>query len=155
MMCGGATPGVIGGTTKLVHPSALVIRVGQRPRNFRPPAIRQRRKEVRVTTAQEFAAPASTAPESTAPEPMSPEPMSPESLIPTVQAGPGSVSTAEHHERTVASVLETLYQQFPQADPGPVKALVDQGFAEFAGARVTTYVPVLVLRACQEQLRGA
>jgi hypothetical protein len=149
-MCGDATPGVIGGTTKLVHPSALVIRVGQRPRNFRPPAIRQRRKEVRVTTAQEFAAPASTAPESTAPEPMSPE-----SLIPTVQAVPGSVSTAEHHERTVASVLETLYQQFPQADPGPVKALVDQGFAEFAGARVTTYVPVLVLRACQEQLRGA
>jgi len=27
-MCGGATPGVIGGTTKLVHPSALVIKGG-------------------------------------------------------------------------------------------------------------------------------
>ena len=52
-------------------------------------------------------------------------------------------------------MLATLHQQFPQADPGPVKALVDQGFAEFGGARVTTYVSVLVLRACQEQLRGA
>jgi len=36
-----------------------------------------------------------------------------------------------------------------------VQALVDQGFAEFGGARVTTYVPVLVLHTCHQQLRGA
>jgi len=51
--------------------------------------------------------------------------------------------------------LATLRQQFPQADPGDVQALVNRGFAEFGGAKVTTYVPVLVLHACQDQLRGA
>ena len=48
-----------------------------------------------------------------------------------------------------------MHQQFPLADPETVQALVAAGFAEFEAARVTTFVPVLVLRACQEQLRGA
>jgi hypothetical protein len=98
-----------------------------------------------VTTAREFAAPEPAA-ESTASE-------SPAPSLPTTK--PGTASTTEHDERTVASVLATLHQQFPQTDPGTVQALVDQGFADFGGARVTTYVPVLVLHACQQQLRGA
>ena len=68
---------------------------------------------------------------------------------------PGAASATEHDERAVASVLATLRQQFPEADPRTVESLVDRGFAEFGGAKVTTYVPVLVLHACQDQLRGA
>ena len=95
-----------------------------------------------VSTVPEFDAPESPAPESPAPE---------SSGTP----GTATATATEHDDRAVASVLATLRQQFPQADPGDVQALVDRGFAEFGGAKVTTYVPVLVLHACQDQLRGA
>lgn len=68
-------------------------------------------------------------------------------------ATPVIAAPAEHDERAVASVLSTLRQQFPRADPRAVEQLVRQGFAEFAGAKVTTYVPILVLHACQDRLR--
>jgi len=94
-----------------------------------------------VSTVSEFDAPESPAPES--------------SGTPGTATATATATATEHDDRAVASVLATLRQQFPQADPGDVQALVDRGFAEFGGAKVTTYVPVLVLHACQDQLRGA
>ena len=101
-----------------------------------------------VSTVPEFDAPESPAPESPAPESSG----APGTGTATATA---TATATEHDDRAVASVLATLRQQFPQADPGDVQALVDRGFAEFGGAKVTTYVPVLVLHACQDQLRGA
>jgi len=104
---------------------------------------------VRMTTAPEFTASGSPSTRFSASEPLS-------SPVPPAPTAPGgTAATSKHDERTVASVLATLHQQFPLADPETVQALVAAGFAEFEAARVTTFVPVLVLRACQEQLRGA
>ena len=88
----------------------------------------------------------STVPEFDAPE---------SSGTPGTATATATATATEHDDRAVASVLATLRQQFPQADPRTVESLVDRGFAEFGGAKVTTYVPVLVLHACQDQLRGA
>ena len=101
---------------------------------------------MRMTTAPEFTASGSPSTRFSASEPLS---------RPVPPAPGGTAATSKHDERTVASVLATLHQQFPLADPETVQALVAAGFAEFEAARVTTFVPVLVLRACQERLRGA
>lgn len=61
--------------------------------------------------------------------------------------------TAQHDERAVDSVIATLTNRHPKVDPRDIALMVHGGFAEFNGAKVTTFVPVLVLRACQERLR--
>lgn len=55
----------------------------------------------------------------------------------------------------VTEVIEGCRRRGSPADPVVVRLLVEREWAEFAGARVQTYLPVLVSRAVSSHLRRA
>ncbi len=55
---------------------------------------------------------------------------------------------------SVAQIRTRLLEEFGEAlDTDDVDAALASHQAEFASARVTTFVPMLIERACREQLR--
>src|SRR3954453_12482093 len=55
-------------------------------------------------------------------------------------------------DRTADSIVGTLLGLFPDSSPPALRELVNEQLSRFAGAKVTTFIPVLVLRACREAL---
>jgi hypothetical protein len=50
------------------------------------------------------------------------------------------------------SIIGTLVGLYPESSPKALRQLVDEQLARFVGAKVTTFIPVLVLRGCREAL---
>jgi len=53
----------------------------------------------------------------------------------------------------VVEVIEGCRRRGSPADPATVRTLVEREWASFSGARVQTFLPVLVGRAVQDRLR--
>jgi hypothetical protein len=64
----------------------------------------------------------------------------------------GTADAGRPNDRAADSIVGTLLGLFPDSNPGAVRELVNEQLARFAGARVTTFIPVLVLRACRDAL---
>ena len=60
----------------------------------------------------------------------------------------GSVQSAS----VTDSIFGTLLGLYPEASPNALRQLVDEQLTRFIGAKVTTFIPVLVLRGCRDAL---
>ncbi len=60
---------------------------------------------------------------------------------------------ADKEEQSVAAVIERLSEQFPQVDRSNLETLVQQMHAQFSGASIRDYVPVLVEHSAKDRLR--
>ena len=65
----------------------------------------------------------------------------------------GDTNGARLVNEVVAEVIEGCRRRGAPADPAVVRTLVEREFAEYADARVQTFLPVLIGRAVQDHLR--
>ena len=66
---------------------------------------------------------------------------------------PGETDRARLVNEVVVEVIEGCRRRGAPADPATVRILVEREWAQFSGARVRTFLPVLVGRAVRDQLR--
>ena len=67
---------------------------------------------------------------------------------------PGDSNRARLVNEVVVEVIEGCRRRGSPADPATVRTLVEREWAGFSGARVQTFLPVLVGRAVQDHLRS-